>query len=85
MNTFQDEQVGTNVYDIHNKCNGFIVMARSVPFCEASENVREQYNTITSFIDASNVYGSTEGAADKLRTHCNGDLKVKVAAYTEIG
>ena len=65
------------MYDIHNKCDGFIVMARSVPFCEAGHSVREQYSTITSFVDASNVYGSTEGAAEQLRTHCNGHLKVK--------
>ena len=70
-----------NLYDIHNKCNGFIVMARSVPFCEASNNYREQFNAITSFVDASNVYGSTESTADKLRAHFKGQLKVKVAAH----
>ena len=71
-----------NLYDIHNKCNGFIVMARSVPFCVPFRGVREQFNAITSFVDASNVYGSTEGTANKLRAHYKGQLKVKFASHT---
>ena len=36
---------------------------RSVPFCEErlSGSQREQFNDITAFVDASNVYGSDEG------------------------
>ncbi len=39
-------------------------------------NPREQVNQITSFIDASNVYGSDPDRADKLRTKTGGRLAV---------
>ncbi len=38
---------------------------------------REQLNAITSFIDASNVYGSTESTASNLRQYVGGLLKVQ--------
>ncbi len=47
------------------KCLAF---ARSVLFCEDSDPIiREQVNAITSFIDASNVYGSSDDFALSLR------------------
>ena len=67
-----------SIYDIHNRCNGFIVMARSVPFCEGhGTGARNQFNAITAFVDASNVYGSTDSVAKSLRTYGGGMLKVQ--------
>ena len=40
------------------------------------ENYRQQSNLITSWIDASNVYGSDEERADWLRTKVDGKLKM---------
>ena len=37
-------------------------------YCEDVDGVREQFNDITAFIDASNVYGSTEERAFAVRT-----------------
>ena len=39
-----------------------LFLYRSVPFCEErlSGAKREQFNDITAFVDASNVYGSDE-------------------------
>ncbi|XP_033760036.1 myeloperoxidase-like [Pecten maximus] len=51
---------------------------RSLPTREKPciPGVREQINGITSFIDASQVYGSDEEVAHELRTFSNGLLKV---------
>ncbi len=41
---------------------------RSEPFCEENESkFRRQFNAITAFVDASNVYGSDQETADGLR------------------
>ncbi|XP_069778522.1 myeloperoxidase-like [Narcine bancroftii] len=58
------------------KCMPFF---RSAPACGSGESgiltgqlrPREQLNSITSFVDASMVYGSTESLAWKLRNHTN--------------
>jgi len=47
-------------------------MVRSTPICQRS--VREQYNGITSYVDSSNVYGSSIGLASYLRTYSGGEL-----------
>ncbi|XP_059832356.1 eosinophil peroxidase-like [Hypanus sabinus] len=59
------------------KCMPFF---RSAPACGSGESgiltgqlhPREQLNSITSFVDASMVYGSTESLAWKLRNHTSG-------------
>ena len=50
-----------------------INVLRSRPVCR--ENVRQQYNEVTAFIDASNVYGSDEEHSSILRTYHDGRLQ----------
>ena len=54
---------------------------RSTPFCQQQSQVREQFNDITAFIDASNVYGSEEETARRLRRGAfgRGQLRVDVS------
>ena len=47
---------------------------RSDAIC-SHENTREQFNSITSYIDGSNVYGSDTATAHKLRGKTGGVLK----------
>lgn len=56
----------------HNLSSTCIDFARSRPACGV--NTREQVNTITAFIDASNVYGSDEELAQVLRSKVGGRL-----------
>lgn len=51
------------------KCLNFV---RSTPICRV--NVREQFNDLTAYIDASNVYGSEQEMAALLRTYRDGRL-----------
>jgi peroxidase len=50
-----------------------INVLRLRPVCR--ESVRQQYNEVTSFIDASNVYGSDEEHSSILRTYFDGRLQ----------
>ncbi len=49
---------------------------RSVAYCEENEGARQQVNGITSFVDASNVYGSDDDTAALLRSFVDGKLLV---------
>ena len=48
-----------------------------MPFCEGHElPVRRQFNAITAFVDASNVYASDDDNSHIIRTHLEGAMKV---------
>ena len=48
-----------------------------MPFCEGRlSGIKRQFNAITAFVDASNVYGSESDEAHILRAHRDGLLKV---------
>ncbi len=59
---------------VHNRtCADF---KRSTAFCRGELGFREQMNAITAFVDASNVYGSDDETAARLRTLRGGRLRV---------
>ncbi|XP_021376679.1 peroxidase-like protein 3 [Mizuhopecten yessoensis] len=62
--------------DYSHTCMGLrrSLPARGEHICEAG--VREQLNDITSYVDGSQIYGSTEEVAKSLRTFKNGKLLV---------
>jgi len=64
---------------------GPIPFNRSMPIAGTGNNgiPREQFNDITSWIDASNVYGSDMAHANNLRTFTDGKLKVSLATNGE--
>lgn len=49
-------------------------LVRSTPVCQRS--VREQYNGITSYVDAGNIYGNNVGMSSFLRKYRDGELIV---------
>lgn len=74
------------IADIANdKITGPIPFDRSLPLPGTGNNgiAREQFNEITSWIDASNVYGSDIAHANDLRTFTDGKLKVSSAKNGE--
>ena len=50
--------------------------SRSVAYCEENGGARQQLNGITSFVDASNVYGSDDDTALALRSLVDGKLLI---------
>ena len=60
-------------------CEKVMEFKRSLAFCEKTLRVREQMNGITAFIDASNVYGSSEEQSASLRSN-DDDGKLKEGA-----
>ena len=67
----EDGFFGTNTSN-NGDCLPF---SRSVPACGRRSLRRNQVNDLTSYIDASNVYGSTKELADSLRLFSRGLLK----------
>ncbi|XP_069057910.1 eosinophil peroxidase-like [Pleurodeles waltl] len=54
-----------------NRRGKCIALFRTGPACPTETMVREQLNSLTSFIDAGMVYGSTASTADSLRNKTN--------------
>jgi hypothetical protein len=52
----------------HNFFQTCMEFGRSEQFCAQTGGLREQINGITAFVDASNVYGSDDERARRLRT-----------------
>lgn len=63
---------GDPFFDPNSDGNKVISFSRSL---HNAENPRQQINTLTAFIDASQVYGSDAYRAEKLRTFSDGKLK----------
>ena len=67
-------QTTDSFYSLRNvSCLDF---ARSVAYCEENGGVRQQFNGLTHFFDASMVYGNSEDMANSLRSFVDGKLKV---------
>ena len=66
--------------DNDRTCHSF---TRSDSRCSSSSSVREQFNSITSFIDGSNIYGSDEDTARRLRSGRDGMLVVNSGVLRE--
>lgn len=63
-------QIPPNDPRIRN-CSDCIPLFRSSPASVPQSPIREQMNILTSYIDASQVYGSTNELANKLRNRQN--------------
>ena len=72
-----DDPIFTGAFN--RECIPFVRSAPTDQQCEGYVFPREQFNEITSYIDASNVYGSDEGLADELRAFSNGRMRVSFA------
>ena len=61
-------EMNVSFFKQDDACNGFLPLTRSVPFCEGHElPVRRQFNAITAFVDASNVYASDDDNSHIIR------------------
>lgn len=49
------------------------------------ETPRMQYNLLTSFIDGSQIYGSSKERSDWLRSHRNGEMKISSGKFLPFG
>ena len=67
---FNIEAFNDEFYENEFQCQPF---TRSDAVC-TNDDVRTQFNGISSFIDASNVYGSDDNTAEKLRAKENGEM-----------
>lgn len=69
--------MGDFYFDPNSTGNAYITFERSEydQTTGNSETPREQINLITSYLDASTVYGSNQERSDYLRTFKNGELK----------
>jgi peroxidase len=68
---------GDSIFDTGNTGTQVMPLQRSVydPATGTdSANPRQQINQITSYLDASNIYGSSQDRADALRSHVGGRL-----------
>ena len=77
-------------FGIHSTHRGqCLQFTRSIPACRHpehdSEIPRNQINQITSYIDASNVYGSTDELASRLRLFVGGLLKEGARTHSRKG
>ena len=69
-----------NIYAIDDPFfpnNTCLPLTRSDPFC-TRDPVRQQFNALTAFIDGSNIYGSDEETATRLRLLSGGAMRTHV-------
>ena len=71
---------GTDNFYSLNSVN-CLEFTRSVAYCEENGGPRQQINGITSFVDASNVYGSDTVTAASLRSFVDGKLLLEEGGF----
>ena len=71
-NCFNVDTADDDFYFGKTACHPF---TRSDAICTDKSETREQFNSISSYIDASNVYGSDTAKAQKLRGKKSGAMK----------
>ncbi|MEZ5056955.1 MAG: peroxidase family protein [Saprospiraceae bacterium] len=79
--------VGDHYFDPFNTGTAIIPFTRSLPMegtGTSTANPRQHKNLISTWIDASNVYGSDQERADWLRSGVHGKLKVSHSAHGDL-